>query len=126
MKRTVLTIPSSILLSLLFLTLDGVNANFLVILLQGGQVLPSLRELTLLHAFADVPVDECSLGVHQVKFVVETSPSLGDGRGVAEHADGTLDFGQVTAGNSCRWLVVDTDLSTTEGRDVLETIFSRG
>ena len=33
------------------------------------------------------PVDKGTLGVHEVKLVVEPRPSLCDGRGVAQHAD---------------------------------------
>ena len=58
-------------------------------------------------------MDESTLGVHQVEFVVKTSPGLGDGSGVAQHAHGTLDLGQVTSGYNSWWLVVDTDLETS-------------
>ena len=39
---------------------------------------------------------EGTLGVHQVKLVVQTGPGLGDGGGVAQHAHSTLHLGQVT------------------------------
>ena len=42
--------------------------------------------------------------------MVETSPRLGDGRRVAQHADGSLDLGQVAAWDDGGWLVVDADL----------------
>ena len=45
--------------------------------------------------------------------MVKTGPGLSDGSGVAQHADGTLDLGQVTAGDDGWWLVVDTDLETS-------------
>jgi len=94
-------------------TVDGVDADFFVILLEGGQVLTGLGELTLFHTFTDIPVDEGTLGVHEIELVVETSPGLGDSGSVGQHADGTLDLGQVTAGNDGWWLVVDTDLETS-------------
>ena len=58
-------------------------------------------------------MNEGALGVHQVKLVVKSGPGLGNGGGVAQHADGTLDLGQVTAGDDGWWLVVDTDLETS-------------
>jgi len=53
-----------------------------------------------------------TLGVHQVKLVVKTSPRFGNGGCVGEHADGTLDLGQIAAWNNGGWLVVDADLET--------------
>merc|ERR1711931_74764 len=52
------------------------------------------------------------LGVHEIELVVKSSPGLGDGGGVAQHARGSLDLGQVTAWHDGWWLVVDTDLET--------------
>ena len=42
--------------------------------------------------------------------MVETSPRLGDGRRVAQHAHGSLHLGEISAGNDGRWLVVDAHL----------------
>jgi hypothetical protein len=53
--------------SALALSLDGVHANLLVVLLEGGHVLAGLGELAFLHALSDVPVDEGTLGVHLLK-----------------------------------------------------------
>ena len=50
-----------VLLSVLALGLEGVHANLLIILLQGGHVLPGLGELSLLHALSDVPEQEKEL-----------------------------------------------------------------
>jgi hypothetical protein len=58
-------------------------------------------------------VDEGTLGIHQIKLVVKTSPSFSDGGGVAQHADSTLDLGQVATWNNSWWLVVDSDLETS-------------
>jgi hypothetical protein len=41
---------------------------------------------------------------YQVKLVIETTPSFGDGSGVGQHADGALNLGEVTSGDNCRWL----------------------
>jgi hypothetical protein len=99
----------SLVLVLLF-SLGRVLADLLVILLEGGEVLASLRELALLHALTDVPVDEGTLGVHKVELVVETAPSGRDGGGVRQHAQAARHLGKVTAGDECRSLVTDTEL----------------
>ena len=52
-----------------------------------------------------IPVHEGTLGVHQIELVVETSPRLGDGGRVAQHAHGTLHLGEISAGQ-----VVDAHL----------------
>ena len=52
------------------LSLSRVNADLLVILLEGRQVLASLRELAFLHTLADVPVDEGTLGIEKIELVV--------------------------------------------------------
>jgi hypothetical protein len=41
---------------------------------------------------------------YQVKLVIETTPSFGDGSGVGQHADGALNLGEVTSGDNCWWL----------------------
>merc|ERR1719219_2792863 len=61
----------------------------------------------------DVPVDEGSLGVHQVELVVQPGPGLGDGGGVGEHADSSGGLGQITSRNDSWWLVVDTNLESS-------------
>ncbi len=45
------------------------------------------------------PVNKSPLGIHQVELVVEPSPGLGDGGGVGQHADGTLDLGKISTGH---------------------------
>merc|ERR1719443_695549 len=99
---------SSVLIILPLLHVSAVHADLLVVLLEGGHVLPSLRELSLLHALTHVPVDKGSLGVHQVKLVIKPGPGLGDGGGVGKHADSSLDLGEVTSGDNGGWLVVDS------------------
>jgi len=90
-----------------------VDSDLFVILLKGSEILTGLGELTFLHTLTDVPVDEGTFGVHEIEFVIKTSPGLGNGCGVGQHADGTLDLGQVTSWNDGGWLVVDTDLETS-------------
>ena len=54
-------------------------------------------------------MDEGSLGVHQIKLVIQTSPGLSNGGGVRQHAHSSLDLGQVAPRNNSWWLVVDTN-----------------
>merc|ERR1719219_1661122 len=102
-----------VLVTLSFLTVTRVQPNLLVVLLQGGHVLASLRELPLLHALANIPVNERTLGIHQVELVVQPGPSVGNGGGVGEHADGTLHLGKVAARDDSGWLVVDANLESS-------------
>ena len=61
----------------------------------------------------NLPMDEGTLGVHKIELMIKTSPGLSDGGGVGQHADGSLDLGQVTSWDNCGWLVVDADLETS-------------
>merc|ERR1712076_215519 len=97
---------------LLTLALSGLDAHLLVVLLQGGQILASLRKLTLLHAFTDIPVHKRALAVHQVELVVDPRENLRDRRGVADHAACTHDLCQVATGYHCGWLVIDAALES--------------
>merc|ERR1712020_341604 len=45
--------------------------------------------------------------------MIKTSPSLSNGSGVGQHADGTLYLGEVTARNNGWGLVIDTNLETS-------------
>ena len=93
-----------VFLTLVIISLNGVETDLLVVLLEGGEVLPGLGELSLLHALSHVPVDKGPLGVHQVKLVIKSGPGLGDGGGVGEHADSSLHLGQVRSGHNSRRL----------------------
>jgi hypothetical protein len=72
------------------LTLERIGGHLFVIALEGSQVLTSLGEFALLHALTDVPMDESTLGVHEIELVGECGPGLGDGGGVGKHASGIL------------------------------------
>lgn len=102
-----------VFLSAFAFTLGGVHANLFVILLEGSQIFTGLGELAFLHTLTDVPVDEGTLGVHQVELVIQTGPGLSDSCGVGQHAHGTLYLGQIATRHNGRWLVVDTDLETS-------------
>jgi hypothetical protein len=92
---------------------SGLSTDFFVILLEGSKIFTSLRELTFFHTLTDVPVDEGTLGVHQIEFVIDAGEDFSDGSGVGDHAHGTLDLGQVTTWNNGGGLVVDTALETS-------------
>mmetsp|Transcript_9182 Transcript_9182/g.18520 ORF Transcript_9182/g.18520 Transcript_9182/m.18520 type:complete len:581 (-) Transcript_9182:2-1744(-) len=100
----------ALLALLLALALSRFRPDFLVILLESRQVLAGLGELALLHALADVPVDERALGVHKIELVVNARVELCDGRGVGHHRDGTHDLGEVATRDHGRRLVVDAAL----------------
>lgn len=103
-------------LEFLLLTLrltDRIGSDLLVILLEGGQILTGLGELTFLHTFTNVPVNESALGVHQIKLVIETGPSFGDSGSIGQHADGAGYLGNVTARDGGGWLVINADLEAS-------------
>ena len=66
-------------------------------------------------------MNEGPLGVHEIELVIQTRPSLGNGGGVAQHAHGALDFGQVTTRNYGRRLVVDANLESGEEKHLVRT-----
>jgi hypothetical protein len=94
------------------LTLGGLNADFFVILLEGSEILTGLGELSLLHTFSDVPMDEGTLGVHKIEFVINAGEDLGDSGRVGDHAHGAHNLGKITTGDDGRGLVVDSTLET--------------
>merc|ERR1711981_105546 len=58
-------------------------------------------------------MDEGSLGVHKIEFVINSGEDFSDGSGVGDHADGSHDLGEITTGNNSGWLIVDTALETS-------------
>ena len=94
------------------LTLSGLNTDLFVILLEGSEILTSLREFSLFHTFSDVPMDEGSLGVHKIELMIDSGEDLSDGSGVGDHADGSHDLGEITTWNDSWWLVVDSALES--------------
>ena len=55
-------------------------------------------------------MDEGSLGVHKIEFMIDSGEDFSDGGGVGDHAHGSHDLGEVTSGHDGRGLVVDTAL----------------
>ena len=97
----------------LTLTFGGLDTDFLVVLLESGEILTGLGELTFFHTFTDVPVDEGSLGVHKIELVINAGEDLSDGSGVGDHADGAHNLGEITTWDNSWWLVVDTALEAS-------------
>ena len=58
-----------------------------------------------------LPMDKSPLGIHKIKLMIQSSPGLSNGCGVAQHADSTLDLGQVTSWDNSGRLVVDAHLN---------------
>merc|ERR1712179_283287 len=103
--------PCLVLLSFFFtLLINTVNTNFFIIFLKSSQILTGLREFSFFHTLTNIPGNKGTLGIHQVKLVIKTSPGLCNGSRVAQHADGTLYFGQIPTRNNSGWLVVDANL----------------
>lgn len=103
------TVPMQLVLAGL-LSLRRVNANLLVVLLERRQILAGLRELSLLHALTDIPVDEGTLRVQEIELVVEATPCGRDGGRVREHAQATCNLREVTTRDMRRGLVADSEL----------------
>merc|ERR1711881_43476 len=113
LQPLVVLVKSRINLILLTLALSGLSADLLVILLEGSQILTSLGELTLLHTLTDVPMDEGTLGVHEIELVIDAREHLRDGGGVGDHAHSALHLGEIATGHNGRGLVVDTALEAS-------------
>ncbi|KAE9528137.1 hypothetical protein AGLY_012559 [Aphis glycines] len=92
---------------------DGVHANLFVILLESSQIFTSFREFSFFHTFSNIPMDESTFGIHQVKLVVQSSPSFSNSCGVGQHANSTLYFGQITTRYHSWRLVIDTNFETS-------------
>jgi hypothetical protein len=58
-------------------------------------------------------VDESTLGVHEIELVVDSGEHLGNGRGVGDHANSTLDLGQISSWNNGGWLVVNSTFESS-------------
>jgi hypothetical protein len=57
-------------------------------------------------------MDEGSLGVHEIEFVINSGEDLSNGGRVRDHADSSHDLGEITTWNDGWWLIVDTTLET--------------
>merc|ERR1739848_955358 len=78
-------------------TLSGFNADFLIIFLECGKIFTSFGKFSLFHSFPNVPMDEGSLGVHEIKLVVDAREYFSNGSGVADHADSPHNFCKIAS-----------------------------
>src|SRR5690606_8343984 len=53
---------------------------------KSSQVLTGLGEFTFLHTLTNIPMNERTLGVHEIELVAESVPCLRDGGGVGQQA----------------------------------------
>merc|ERR1712216_691331 len=90
----------------------GLDSDFFVVLLEGGKIFSGLREFTFFHTLSDIPMDEGSLGVHKIEFMINSGEDFSDGGGVGDHADGSHDLGEITSWHNGWWLVVNSALET--------------
>jgi hypothetical protein len=93
-------------------TFSGLDSDLLVIFLKGGEIFSGLREFSFFHTLTDVPMDEGSLGVHEIEFVIDSREDLSDGSGVRDHTDGSHNLGEITTWNNGWWLIVDSALES--------------
>jgi hypothetical protein len=95
------------------LTFSGFNTDFFIILLKGSKIFTSFGELTFLHTLSDVPMDEGSLGVHEIEFVINSGEDLSNGSGVRDHAACSHNLSKITTWYDSGWLIVNTALETS-------------
>ncbi|BBH09729.1 hypothetical protein Prudu_022311 [Prunus dulcis] len=96
----------------IILTLGRLGTDFFIILLKGSEILTGFRELSFLHTLTHIPVHKGTLGIHQVKLVVNSGEHLSNAGRVGDHAHSPLNLGEVTSWDNSGWLVVDTALES--------------
>ena len=45
----------------------------------------------------NLPVNKSTFGIHQVKLVIQARPGFGNGGGVGQHANSTVDLSQIAS-----------------------------
>jgi len=58
-------------------------------------------------------MDEGSLGIHEIEFVIDSGEDLSNGGRVGNHADGSHDLGEITTWDNGWWLIVDSAFETS-------------
>jgi len=113
-KELPLQLSKLIAVTLFFtLSLGGLDANLFIILLKCSEILSRFAEFSLFHSFTNIPMDESSLGVHQIEFVIQSGEDFSNGGRVGDHADGSHDLSQITSWDNSWWLVVDSAFETS-------------
>merc|ERR1712164_62098 len=96
-------------------SLCSLDANLLIVFLQGCQILTCFREFSLFHALSNIPMHKSALRVHKIKLVVDAGEHLSNRSGVAYHANCPHDFGKITTWHDSWWLVVDATFKSCRG-----------
>merc|ERR1712098_826932 len=100
-------------LILSLLVARSLGQDIQVIFLEESKILTGLGEFTLFHTLSDVPVDEGSLGVHEVELGDQAlGEDAGDGDVVGDHDNVTRGIGEVISFNELGRLVVQANLET--------------
>jgi len=58
-------------------------------------------------------MNECSLCVHEIEFVIDSGENFSNSSTVTDHADGSHNLGQVSTWDDCGWLIVNTTFETS-------------
>jgi len=58
-------------------------------------------------------MDESSLGIHEIEFMIDSGEDFSDSSGVGDHADSSHDFGEITSWDDSWWLVIDTTFESS-------------
>merc|ERR1712024_217662 len=89
-----------------------ISTDFFIIFLQCSQIFTSFGKLTFFHTFTNVPMDKGSLGVHKVKFMVDSSKDFSNSSRVGNHCTCTSNLSEVSIWNLSWWLIINTTLKT--------------
>jgi len=89
------------------------SAEFRIFTFESFEILTSLGELTFLHTLTDVPVDEGTLGEHEIELLVHAAEHFADGSGVGLHAHSTRKSRHVATRDNHRRTAVETSLETS-------------
>jgi len=48
------------------------SSNFFIVFLKSSQIFSGFREFSFLHSFSNIPMNKCSLGIHQIELLVNS------------------------------------------------------
>ena len=95
------------------LSFSSFNSYFFVVLLKGSQIFSGFGEFSFFHTLTDIPVHECSLGVHQIEFMVKSWEDFSNSSSVGDHAASSHDLSKITSWDDCGRLIVDSNLESS-------------
>jgi len=58
-------------------------------------------------------MDESSLGIHEIEFMIDSGEDFSDSSRVGDHADGSHDFSEITSWDDSWWLIIDTTFESS-------------